>query len=320
MVMVFALFFFAVSGSFAGAVYDYDYWSAHINKTYGMQIEQNSPDEGARSCESFFQPYLKKGLLDIRYALGYFDVSTGVEIVDRWANRGLSPSLDIEVFKAFNAAWTAPCVGKQRLCGFTAIGTVESGKIFFQKPLVIHGEEILVRIVLTQASASDSFVLNKGAMSDRQKFLTEQSEDNYFEGLKTADIVFYNGHSRDGGGPDFTPPVLNSSNKTNYSGYYHVKKPGFRRMMTALKQGGNKDVTIGLFSCYSKSHFYRELSKLGPKQRLILSSDSVDYMDTLRGTIGYLEGFLRGACGAELAAMAKQTPETQAGFLDFNLE
>ncbi len=319
MIQILTLLALLVVKSSAG-VYQYDYWVPQTIKVYQQAIEANSPKEGLRSCEKFYEPYLNDDLLDIRYALGYFDVSTGIEIIDKDGNHGYSPSLDIEVFRGLYNAWTAPCVGKQKLCGFVAIGSLDSGKVFFQKSLRLHGKDILVRISLTQASASDSFVLNKTELLQRQKALTEQSEENYFGGLKTADMVFYNGHSRDGGGPDFTWPVLNSRQKTNYSGYYHIRKPGFKKMMEALKTGGNQNVLVGLFSCYSKRHFYQDFVNAYPQRRMILSSDSVDYLDTLRGSIGYLEGFLRGTCGTELSQMARQTPALQDGFLDYFLE
>lgn len=319
MIKAFTLLAILVMTSSA-AVYQYDYWVPQTIKLYSQAIEANSPAEGLRSCEKFYQPYLADDLLDIRYALGYFDVTTGIEVVDKDGNHGYSPSLDIEVFRGLYKAWTAPCVGKQKLCGFVAIGSLDSGKVFFQKTLKLQGKDVLARITLTQASASDSFVLNKTELLNRQKALTEQSEENYFGGLKTADMVFYNGHSRDGGGPDFTWPVLNSRQKTNYAGYYHVRKPGFKKMMDALKTGKNKDVVVGLFSCYSKRHFHSEFVANNPQQRMILSSDTVDYLDTLRGSIGYLEGFLRGSCGAELSQMARQTPSLQTGFLDYLLE
>lgn len=313
------LAFFITSQALA-AIYSYDYWIPHAIKNYNQQMEASqAPAQGQRSCEAFYQPMVTDGILDIRYALGYFDHSTGEEILDQGINRGYSPSLDIEVFKGLNNAWTAPCTGNLKLCGFTAIGSIESGKIFFQKSLRLHGQDILARITLTQASASDSFVLNKTELAERQKRLTEQSEDNYFGGLEKADIVFYNGHSRDGGGPDFNPPVLNSKNKTNYSGYYQVKQPGFKRMIKALRANPNKDIVVGLFSCFSKLHFYDAFVRYNPKQRMILSSDTIMYLDTLRGSVGYLEGILRGTCGDELSQMARQGDVVRDGFTDWRL-
>ena len=105
----------------------------------------------------------------------------------------------------------------------------------------------------------------------------------------------------------------------NYKGYYQVKRPGIIKTMNALSQNPNKGVIVGLFSCYSRMHFYNTFTQANPRQRLILSADTIDYFDTLKGSVGYLEGILRGSCGQELADTAKQEPKLQDGFQGYNL-
>jgi len=290
-------------------------------KDYLAKVNKNAPDEGARQCERLYTRALKKGVLDIRYALGYFDVSKGVDQIVDGKNYGLSPSLDIEIFKGLRRQLKSRCWSfNKRLCGFDEAGDPGNGKAVFTRKMDLHGQKILVRLTLTQASASPYFQKNKGELASRQAFLTRQSEQNFFGGLQTADIVFYNGHSRNGGGPDFAPPILNSSNKVNYRGYYRVKRPGILKTLAALKATRNPGVIVGFFSCFSRLHFYKTFMQNNPHQRLILSAERINYYDTLQGSIGYLEGMLRGSCGDELSHIAEQNEKLQGGFQSYNLQ
>ncbi len=301
------------------AIYSYDMVLPSMLQSYMTSVNHEATREGQRSCEDGYATSLADGVYDIRYALGYFDDSTGDERVVNGVNYGLSPSLDITVFEALRNHWVQPCYGGMRLCGFRESGNPANGKVILTKKQKIQGKSVEVRITLTFASASESFQKNKTTLADKQRFLTAQSEENYFEGLKVADVVFYNGHSRDGGGPDFNPPVLNSRMKTNYSGYYHVKRPGFHRMMESLRQNSNKDVVVGMFSCYSRRHFQKEFLRQNPNQKMVLSADTIDYFDSLLSSVGYLEGLLRGQCGSDLEKTAKQNAKVRGGFVDVNM-
>jgi hypothetical protein len=313
--MVLFSILFVAQAHAQNAIYGYDYWAPVTIKTYLDQVDQNSPARGPDQCAPMYKPMTQKGVLDVRYALGYFDDSTGVERVENGKNYGLSPSLDIAVFHALRQRLTAACEGNLQLCGFSESGDANSGKVILQKNVRIQGDKVLVRITLTQASASESFTRNKGDLAGRQSFLTQQSEANFFDGLKTADVVIYNGHSRNGGGPDFNPPILRSSDlHVNYNGYYKVKRPGIKRTFANLKENPNPAFILGLFSCYSRRHFYNDFMKVDPKLRLILSADTIDYFDSLRGSVGYLEGLLRGSCGQDLADTAKQGAKMRGGF------
>jgi hypothetical protein len=308
----------ADSGSFG--TLGYGYWAPINISEYLQKVDSNSAIEGPAKCERVYAPALNKGVLDIRYALGYFDHSTGEELTWSGINFGLSTSLDIEIFHALRKALTARCNGPTlRLCGFDESGDPNSGRVILQKYVNLQGKETLVRLTLTQASASPSFLENIGALVERQALLTKQSEANFFGGLKTADVVFYNGHSRNGGGPDFAPPILTAAKHVNYKGYYEVKRTGIINTLAALKQNPNQGFILGLFSCYSKMHFYNSFMTANPSQRLILSAETIDYFDSLKASVGYLEGILRGTCGQDLADTAKQDEKLKAGFQGYKI-
>lgn len=317
------IFFALLVASVANAdygIYGYGYWMPRMVADYLKVVDNNSPKVGPDKCERVYSNAINKGVLDIRYALGYFDDSTGEERVWEGINYGLSPSLDIETFNAVRQVLTSRCWDRSlRSCGFSESGDPKQGKVVLTKNIDLHGKKTLVRLTLTQGSATESFVQNKGPQAARQSFITAQAEDNFFNGLKVADIVLYNGHSRNGGGPDFNPPILMSNLHVNYKGYYEVKRPGIIRTMKSLQENPNKGIIVGFFSCYSKKHFYNTFTQANPSQRVILSADTIDYFDSLKASMGYLEGFLRGSCGQDLADTAKQEEKLKNGFQGYNI-
>ena len=66
---------------------------------------------GEAKCMPMFKNPITNGVMDIRYALGYFDDSQGIDIIYSDFNYGLSPSLDIEVFKVLRGYFTKKCEG-----------------------------------------------------------------------------------------------------------------------------------------------------------------------------------------------------------------
>lgn len=318
--------FFVILGVFCtanlnAAIYGYDQWVPVEIKNYISQIQAQSRSVAKPECEPMYLPMIQDGVLDIRYALGYFDDSTGMKVQYGGINYGYSPSLDIAIFEALRHELTAPCKFKSiRLCGFSQSGERRAGKLVFEKTVSIHEQEVRVRLTMTQGSASEVYADNLKRLVNFQQHLINQSEENFFGGLQEADVVFYNGHSRNGGGPDFRPPVLNKKNKTDYAGYYQVEKPGITRAVASLSQNPNPGFILGLFSCFSRSHFQKMIVNQNRDQRMILSADDINYFDSLKASIGYMEGILRGQCGEGLAKTAKQGSAIRRGFQQYNMQ
>ena len=305
----------------AASIYGYDSYLPYVISSYLKDIQNGSKREGSPQCESMYEPMIHDGILDVRYAFGYFDDSRGVKISWGGLNYGISPSLDLTVFESLRRSISGPCnIRGVRLCGFAEYGDSRMGKVVLEKRLMIKGQDTLVRITMTYASASEFYSQNVGPLADKQRFFTEQSEENFFEGLKVADVVFYNGHSRNGGGPDFNPPILTSHKKTDYKGYYEIQKPGITRTLESLKENPNPGFVLGMFSCFSRTHFYKDFMAQNPQQRLILSADTIDYFDSLKASIGYLEGILRGQCDKDLEKGAKRNEKLRRGFQQFQMQ
>ncbi len=312
------VFLFALNGPASAAIFDYDIYLPQTIKAYIRDMQSGSRAEGSPQCEPMYRPMLKDGILDIRYAFGYFDDSQGKQLRWNGINYGISPSMDIVAFESLRQVLASRCTYRNmRLCEFQASGDQRMGKMIFEKEMEIQGEEVLVRITMTQGSVSESYSQNIGQQANKQRFFIDQSEENYFGGLEEADVVFYNGHSRDGGGPDFRPPILNKYNKTDYKNYYQVEKPGIRKTLEAISRNPNPGFVVGLFSCYSRSHFYKDFMRQNPEQRLILSADTIDYFDSMIASIGYMEAILRGQCGQDMANTAKKGSKIKRGYQQY---
>ena len=322
-------------GSFAAhaTVGSYDYWWPRNLEEYFQQIESTKSGdlEVAQSplnssataknrsaqCPQRVQFLKNKEVLDIRYALGYFDESFGREAAD--AKWGYSYSLDQIAFETLKDFLLKPCSfnSVRQLCGFSKESS-QDGIVVLRKE-VQNGPDL--RVTLTGSSASPLFLANTGELKLLQKQISAQSEANFLDGIRSADIVFYNGHSRDGGGPDFDPPVLRPSDlKPNYSGHYQARRPGQKKMLAALKQRSQSSpAVLGLFSCYSERHFVKSVKATSPQLSLITSVRAVDYLNTILASMGYLEGLLQAKCGDDLDQMAKQNPYISIGFIQHNL-
>lgn len=309
-------------------VYGYNYWAYQWIKEYQSELNKHVDQygihsynqAGASTCSSMLQKAYNRGFIDIRYIFGYFDDSaTGKDVIWEGINFGRSPSLDKPTFNGLRQILTEPCQGQLEACGFQQQGNPESGMVTLEKSIQLHGVKIPVRITLAYSSVSQSHIENTTSLVERQKNMTEQAERIFLDGLSRADIVFYNGHSRNGGGPDFRPPILDKTFHPNYNGYYKVKRPGISKVTSQLRTSPNPGLILGLFSCSSYSHFNSMLIKAAPKTRLILSSDLVDYRETLITSVGYLDGLLQGRCGEDLAQFAKRTKRLYDNFKGYNI-
>jgi hypothetical protein len=116
-------------------------------------------------------------------------------------------------------------------------------------------------------------------------------------GLQQADAVFYNGHSRDGGGPDFAPPRLTENGHVDYT-WYEKNQPGIRPVMKRLDNDA-KVKLLGLFSCSSTKHFDDKLRAAKPGLALISSPKLLYYADANKNMFAALSALLRQECEAD---------------------
>lgn len=290
----------------------YDNYLPTLLKQNSINSSMSITSQSTYQCDAAYEPFTNKGVLDIRYVLGYFDATNGKEYIEDGINYGYSPSIDPSVFSALEKKWSAACLGTEQLCNFTKLKSQES-LIIFEKQILHLGRPLKVRITLAKSSLSENLKVNMN--SALQKSISEQAESIFLDGLKQADIVFYNGHSRSGGGPDFHLPILNNQMTVDYKNHYQVFTPGKIKMISALQTRSPKlpSLTLGLFSCSSNRFFKNELNK-NMSVKLITSSDLVDYFETLQASVNFLEAILQGLCGKSLHTGALPTVKLRQNF------
>lgn len=121
---------------------------------------------------------------------------------------------------------------------------------------------------------------------------------------KGDEIVLYNGHARDGGGPSFDPPKVKSNGKVDYN-WYQSTREGHNHEKESFQEASTKGkvpVIYGSFSCSSKKHFFDNghFPEISPKTNYVLSHRTSFNNETLSGMLATLNGAFNGKCGQEL--------------------
>ncbi|UOF00044.1 hypothetical protein [Bdellovibrio reynosensis] len=266
------------------------------------------PADKQAKCMERYSGILDDGIIDIRIALGYFDWTTGRPVKAKFQNYGLSPSLDLGAYAALKAILTEPCEGNSRFCGFK-VDPSNTNRL--SREVKVHGKSYIARIDMQFASQSEYLDENRFSLRTEQNQRTAFMEDFFARGLQNADAIFYFGHSRNGGGPDFSPPIfIGSSNKVDYTNYYKPKRPGFKKMVAALSNGKQAPI-IGLMSCASRDHFLKKLQEIAPNSGLITSMDVLLVEMVYTAMIGGVDAILRGQCQASFYQSLRMTDDNR---------
>jgi len=271
--------------------YIYESSFKSLGRDYLRRVGGLPTDNMNSQCEKRYNPMLADGVLDIRILLGYFDWTTGNTINFDGRNYGYSPSIDLGAYDALKNILVSRCPGRAEFCDFSQDSAYQ-----FRKNIRIGNRNYQARIQLTFASVTEYLNSNTGRYSAEQQQRSAAAQAAFSSALRNADAVFYFGHSRDGGGPDFNPPIfVRGQNKVNYNGYYKVQRPGFKKMILALSSGRQPGI-LGLMSCDSRDHFLRGIRKVAPKMGVILSRDVLKVDGVYTALIGGVDAVLRGQC------------------------
>lgn len=220
------------------------------------------------ACYRAYQKLFRSPTLRLRIAFGYKDSRPSRFVGDRYERLMLIHYL------------ISPCVAGQWACGFTR--DKNDADLFLK-------EGVELRVTHSSVGPDDE-VNRKDPLQAVQSAL---SEANFLDGVKGADVVFYNGHSRDGGGPDFAPPRLTPAHSVDYT-WYMTNRPGEKKLLATL--AGKKDpLVLGLFSCRSGDHFLAEIEKQA-RVATISSQRLYFYSDALRSTLEALNALLGRWC------------------------
>jgi len=160
---------------------------------------------------------------------------------------------------------TFPCLDeKSKLCGF-----IEKQ----QNPTKLQKDNLIITIYSSSISSSNQYNLQ----SNEQKIKSLLTMQAFIQALQIEQFVIYAGHSRFGGGPDFSIPHLNKNEDIDKD-YYQSKTPGLNLILNSIKN--SKLLKLALLSCDSKNHFETQIHKANPKLFLDLAQDLI-YPDDL---------------------------------------
>jgi hypothetical protein len=222
-------------------------------------------------CEKTYAKFYAKPVLDFRIIFGYKDARPARYVGDRYEE--------------------AYFIQKILGLGFERVKNQDD--TFAYSVIAPDGQKKAIRLSIAGSSVGPDDDENRN--DPFQKWKSTYAENLFLNGLKTADLVFYYGHSRDGGGPDFNPPKLTKNHHTDYA-WYVKHRTGLKKMLAAVKSGQKDARLLGLYSCVSDKLFTKSLQKVNPNISLMTSHVLLYYNDALDGMFEALSAIIKMKC------------------------
>lgn len=246
-----------------------------LNRFYALISKQ--PTISNSQCYKKYSELFNKNNIDMRIIFGYKDARPARFVADRYERLTLINSL------------LAHCNSNRFDCDF--VRSAEDGDLFIKyiKGLDNKIHKIELRLVNSSVSPDDEANIK----DPFQIWKSNNAAELFYEGLKHADIIFYNGHSRDGGGPDFLPPRLTNKHHIDYH-WYRTKKLGIKNMKQALNMAEKPPAIIGLFSCHSDQLVPK--SQISSRSEWITSKKLLYFADALQNIKDNLSEILSMQC------------------------
>ncbi len=272
---------------------------AQVENSFQIYYQPLEYPKNLQACADIISQHLKTpGVLNIAVAFGYSDTSDeGFNLVtDQWTLKTLVENL------------TKKCqYSDQGFCEFNKQNDDPHNIQLFTRELQLKNQnKISVNFYIMNSSYDGSNVDNLTTYKDEQILKSKRAQEFYGWAIQNADIVFYEGHSRDGGGPDFKPPYVKSNGTVNYS-WYHKNQPGLKFLLNTLDLTTQPPYIFGLFSCASKKHFESKISKYFNSSHLILSTKVVEAHYTKEALLSSIESVLNFECSESLQKRLKGT-------------
>lgn len=262
--------------------------------------EPEAPLPQGDSCKKTYEKLLESDPIRITVLFGYKDARPAPFVGDRYERLSFEQKL------------LGSCSPGENACEFHR--DPQDMDLFFKDLRFVRGKNHRVQIRIMASSAGPDDRTNRD--DSFQRWQSIRAEDTFHSALQSDDVVFYNGHSRDGGGPDFWPPRIYKNGHVQYAWYSKTKK-GLTDMVESLKKNDQHPQLLGLFSCVSSEHFSQELHQAQKNLGLITSRRLLYYSDGLRQSYGALSVLLRLGCEDELRSAIDAQPEKNRSRLDY---
>jgi len=122
-----------------------------------------------------------------------------------------------------------------------------------------------LRVSLIWSAATRSASKNVGSGYAQQLICSDDSLKFMQRAAADAEVMYYIGHSRGGGGPDTFPPRTRRGNGENLQqvdfNYYGSEQPGLTALSPYFGRSRENPKIIALTGCLSDRHFHKWLSK-----------------------------------------------------------
>lgn len=244
-------------------------------------------------ASDYYYRLLKDGVLDIRIAYGYLDHEPSNEPTDYLQARELR--------------------GKLRQAGF---GQVGSDEWKLEKTFTYGLKPIVCRVEIAHAAVPEKLG-EKVQLAQSLK-----ARDLFMDGLKHADVIMYDGHSRLGRGPDFTPLEERKSPGNIKIGNmvpFYLEFGDNLLIRFAIPFTGGKDLKDEVFakgryqilvmdSCKSEAYYRRKVlrdaikysGKTDESLDLITTDTDSDMGDSIHTKLGIIRGLMAQKTAPEL--------------------
>lgn len=217
----------------------------------------------------------KRSTIKISVGIGYNDQRPSAYVWDSY----LLKIMTIPLMMPCSNSWS-------QNCGF-GLEEMTANEVTVSK--TIWGNKKLIISFFSSALTEDD---DKNRYNVKQIEKSEKAQKTFFDSFQSADFVFYLGHSRSGGGPDFFPPrILDSSKETDYA-WYKETRENKTAMIEALQKlpVDKKPAMIALLGCSSQLHFYRKLKEAAPHTTFFLSRQTIYTLEFFQGLFTFING------------------------------
>lgn len=254
-----------------------------------------------QTCQDMQKALYSKSVIKIRMVFGYKDARPARFVGDRHERLAFIERVTQPCEVASDMDFTSSKKSNSKeTCGFTR--SPENADLFM-KHITVAGKDKKILLWVVNSSVGTDDQENK--TDPFQAWKSKYAQQAFLTGLKDADVVFYNGHSRFGGGPDFTSPDLAEDGTVDPAGYQETR-PGLTKLLSSLEEVRRpKDSPfkrlkiLGLFSCSSSQHFNDEIRKVS-RAGLVSSHVLMYYSDALNQSLNSLNAVLTKSCPKSL--------------------
>ncbi|MBC7693514.1 MAG: hypothetical protein H7222_17240 [Methylotenera sp.] len=243
----------------------------------------------AELCHEAYLNFYARPKVDVRVIFGYKDARPARFVADRYERM------------LFIQRILEPCTDKSFACGFTRSRT--DADLFTRKingpargapgKSVLPAEEKQVDLRVLQSSAGPDDEENR--LDPFQKWRSEYASRSFLQGLSEADAIFYNGHSRGGGGPEFEPPLIRADHEVDFK-WYREHELGLIPILNTFEHAPSRLKLLGLYSCASSRHFMDRVLAAKPDLGLITSPRLIYFSDALESSLEALSALLGLQC------------------------